>query len=221
MPNQTFFNLSEEKRQKITELAIAEFAAADYNSASITNIVKQARIAKGSFYQYFEDKNDLYLYIIDLASQQRIAFIQAARQQPLSKLEPKDFFEELRWMFTTSTQFIVKHPQFNQIIHRAYYGDSPVKEVALKRVLAAYRQPIHTLVSKGIANGDLRSDLDPDFATFIVLTAANSLRYFIPEKLGLDTRQLAENETVAIDMQAAEKIFDQLISMFKHGMSSI
>ena len=220
MPNQTFFFLSEIIRQRITVLARAEFAAADYNNASITHIVKQAKIAKGSFYQYFEDKEDLYLYIIDLASQQRISLIQSAHAQLAADLKPKDFFAELRWMLTTSTMFVMQYPQLNQIIHRAYYGDSPVKEAALEIVLAAYKQSIRTLIEKGVANGDLRADLDLDLAVFIILTASNSLRYFIPEKLGLDTRQLAENEGVNIDIAAVDQIFDQLILVFKHGISS-
>ncbi|MEL7142214.1 MAG: TetR/AcrR family transcriptional regulator [Cyanobacteria bacterium J06643_4] len=78
MPKPAFFNLSEKKRQKITDLAIAEFASADYDNASISNIVKQAKSAKGSFYQYFEDKKGLYLYLVDSASVQRIEFIEAA-----------------------------------------------------------------------------------------------------------------------------------------------
>ncbi len=51
MPNQTFFNLPEKKQATIIDLAIAEFANNDYKNASITKIVKQAKIAKGSFYQ--------------------------------------------------------------------------------------------------------------------------------------------------------------------------
>ena len=220
MPKPTFFNLSEKKRQKITDLAITEFAAADYDNASITNIVKQAKIAKGSFYQYFEDKTDLYLYLIDLASQQRISFIQSAQAQLKAKSKSKNFFEELREMFVISTQFNAQHPQLNQIINRVNYGESPVKETALERVLAASKQPVHDLVDKGVKSGDLRSDLDPDLATFVILTASNSLRHFIPEKLGLDTGQIAEGETADIDMQAVERIFDQLILIFERGMGS-
>ena len=78
MPNPTFFNLPDAKRQGIVDCAIAEFAANDYDSASISNIVKQAKIAKGSFYQYFEDKKDLYLYLVDLATQQRIALLKTS-----------------------------------------------------------------------------------------------------------------------------------------------
>lgn len=79
MPNQTFFNLPDKKRQTIADLAIAEFANNDYQNASITKIVKQAKIAKGSFYQYFEDKKELYLYLVDLASKKKLAFLQQAK----------------------------------------------------------------------------------------------------------------------------------------------
>ena len=129
MPSQTFLNLPEKKRERITQLAIAEFAAADYDKASITNIVKQAKIAKGSFYQYFEDKKDLYLHLVDSATQERMAFIEMARVD-----EPtKDFFETLRWLFKVSTQFSFEHPLLNQIINRAAYGDCPFRDDVLER----------------------------------------------------------------------------------------
>ena len=218
MPKQTFFNLTDKKRQRITKLAIAEFASADYDNASISNIVKQAKIAKGSFYQYFEDKKDLYLYLIDSASQQRMAFIQESRETIKPKRRKRNFFQELRWLFGVSTQFSMQHPQLNQIINRAAYRDSPVKEEALRHIQIAAKQPIYDLVEKGIANGDLRSELDPDLATFVILTASDSLRYFIPEKLNLDTHELAENADVEIDMQAVERIFDELILVFERGL---
>lgn len=67
MPKQTFFNLPDGKREKIIDCAIDEFAERGYEGASISRMVARAGIAKGSFYQYFEDKEDLYGYIIDYA----------------------------------------------------------------------------------------------------------------------------------------------------------
>jgi AcrR family transcriptional regulator len=75
MPKTTFFNLPEEKRRLILDLAIEEFAERDYKSASISNIVARAGIAKGSLYQYFEDKHDLYLYLIELAGEEKKVFL--------------------------------------------------------------------------------------------------------------------------------------------------
>lgn len=216
MPNQTFFNLPDKKRQRITDLAIAEFAAADYENASITNIVKQAKIAKGSFYQYFEDKKDLYLYLVDSASEQRMHYIKEAEQSKKSS----DFFETLRWLFRVSSQFSLEHPLLNQIINRAAYGDSPLREEVLEQAKKRSSQYVRDLVEKGIANGDLVPDLDPDLAVFIIMTTGDSLRYFIPEKLEMDTRKLAEQSEIDIDMQAVERIFDDLIRVYRRGMSS-
>lgn len=217
MPKPTFFNLSEQKRQNITKLAIAEFASANYDNASISNIVKQARIAKGSFYQYFEDKKDLYLYLVDSASAQRIEFAEAARKADKSK-QKRDFFRELRWRFNIVTQFSLQHPQLTQIINRATYSDSPVKKDVLQRLQAAYKKPIHDLVKRGIANGDLRADLDPDLATFMILTAVTNLRYFIPEKLEIDTEALTESVETVLDIRDVERIYDGLIQVLERGM---
>ena len=59
LPNATFFNLSYDKKNMIISSAIEEFSKADYNTASINQICKKSSIAKGSFYQYFQDKLDL------------------------------------------------------------------------------------------------------------------------------------------------------------------
>lgn len=64
MPSQTFFNLSEEKQNKILEASIIEFSRVPYDKASINQIIKHADISRGSFYMYFDDKDDLAVYII-------------------------------------------------------------------------------------------------------------------------------------------------------------
>ena len=65
MPKETFINLPEAKKDKITNAILKEFARESFNKASISNIIKEAEIPRGSFYQYFEDKEDAIRYIID------------------------------------------------------------------------------------------------------------------------------------------------------------
>ncbi|MFL2098352.1 TetR/AcrR family transcriptional regulator [Marinilactibacillus psychrotolerans] len=64
MPTQTFFNLPEQKKQRLIAGAMKEFTERSLNEASISNIIKNAEISRGSFYQYFEDKKDLYFFLI-------------------------------------------------------------------------------------------------------------------------------------------------------------
>ena len=65
MPKETFFNLDEDKRNKIIEAAKVEFTANPLRKSRVSNIIKKASIPRGSFYQYFDDLDDLYYFVID------------------------------------------------------------------------------------------------------------------------------------------------------------
>ena len=64
MPKETFLKLSQEKQQKVIHSAKKEFARVPIQEVSIKNIVEDAEIARGSFYQYFESKEDVLNYIL-------------------------------------------------------------------------------------------------------------------------------------------------------------
>lgn len=61
---ESFNKISEEKRQKILNVAIAEFSEHGFSSANINNIAKKAGISVGSVYKYFENKEHLFLTVI-------------------------------------------------------------------------------------------------------------------------------------------------------------
>ncbi|MTI71970.1 MAG: TetR/AcrR family transcriptional regulator [Firmicutes bacterium] len=65
MPTKTYYNLPKEKQVKIFDAAFKEFSRVSFNRAKISNIIKKAGIPRGSFYQYFKDKKDLYFYVIE------------------------------------------------------------------------------------------------------------------------------------------------------------
>ncbi len=65
MPTKTFFGLPKEKQDRLLMAARKEFSRVPIYESSIANIVKYAEIPRGSFYQYFEDKEDLFFYYVD------------------------------------------------------------------------------------------------------------------------------------------------------------
>ena len=65
MPKATFFNLPTEKQDHLMECALKEFSRVPLYEASVSNIVKAANIPRGSFYQYFEDKEDIFYYLLE------------------------------------------------------------------------------------------------------------------------------------------------------------
>ena len=58
MPTNTFLNLPIEKKKKIMNAAKSEFVEYSFYDASINRIIKNAGISRGSFYMYFENKEE-------------------------------------------------------------------------------------------------------------------------------------------------------------------
>lgn len=63
MASERFLKLDKEKRERILSAAREEFSSVPYEDASINKIIKNAGISRGSFYTYFDDKEDLLSYI--------------------------------------------------------------------------------------------------------------------------------------------------------------
>lgn len=64
MPTSTFFRLPEEKRRRLLDATWEEITRVSLADVSINQIIHGAAISRGSFYQYFADKDDLLAYLI-------------------------------------------------------------------------------------------------------------------------------------------------------------
>lgn len=64
MPTKAFYNLNETKKDSIINAATEEFKKYTYDQISINRIIQSIDLPRGSFYLYFKDKEDLYLYVI-------------------------------------------------------------------------------------------------------------------------------------------------------------
>ncbi|WP_373894262.1 TetR/AcrR family transcriptional regulator [Virgibacillus natechei] len=99
MPKQTFYKLPEDKRQTLIHAAEREFSRVPLSEALISNIVKLAEIPRGSFYQYFEDKDDAFFYLLnDQAEKRRAIFIH------LLKKYDGDIFDAMCEIFRVTLQ---------------------------------------------------------------------------------------------------------------------
>ncbi len=66
MENNTFSNLDKNKQNRIIEAGIEEFSQYGFAESSTNRIVKNAGISKGSLFKYFANKEEYYLFIVDL-----------------------------------------------------------------------------------------------------------------------------------------------------------
>jgi AcrR family transcriptional regulator len=116
MPTPTFEKLSTEKKEIILQNASKLFAFNQYHQASLDILAKQIGIAKGSLYQYFENKKDLYFYLI--------SYIQKEKQNYIGnqlKEIPSDFFEMLYKISKITYQYEKENPIYRQVLFNAQY----------------------------------------------------------------------------------------------------
>ena len=78
MPSSTFFRLPQEKRERLLCAATEEFARTAFAEASINRIVQSASIPRGSFYQYFEGKEDLFFFLLESMKESYIHTLERA-----------------------------------------------------------------------------------------------------------------------------------------------
>ena len=98
MPTRTFLNLPKEKRIRILRAAKKEFSRVPLEKAVIANIVKEAQIPRGSFYQYFENVEDLFIYLIHY-----MYGIDRKKFQRYLRETDNDVYEALKMKFSDTT----------------------------------------------------------------------------------------------------------------------
>jgi AcrR family transcriptional regulator len=215
MPKQTFFNLSETKRNAFVEAALEEFAGYDYQNASISQIVAKLGIAKGSFYQYFEDKRDLYLYLIELASQERIKFVKS--------VVPPDpqigFFAYTEWLLEIGVRFTFEYPRLNQIIYRAMFGEGPFRDEMLQRMKESALDYIRQIIIQGIAAGEINPDLDLEMVAYLLNLITNDFGNFLVKKLEVDPQRLIAGDYSQLDMEAMRGVFTKAVEFMWYGIA--
>ena len=213
MPHQTFFNLPEEKRQQILQVAIDEFAENDYDNVSISRIVARAAIAKGSFYQYFADKEDLYGHVLSLLAKAKSDFMSLDRPDP----NHIGIFAYLRWMAEVGVAFQMAYPQFSKIAVRAAnvnFFPRPFNASIREQTIAFYRR----LVEVGQAQGDIDASIDPAVAAVIFDGALTSIGNYILDKFASGEIPLKLEGDDMFNMPEITKLFTAAVDLLEYGM---
>jgi len=165
LPNKTFRNLPKDKQDRITEAAVLEFGEKGYSGASINMLVERLGIAKGSIFQYFGDKNGLFLFIFNKTTELVKNRLRTIRDDT----EDVEFFSRLEKTLREGINFLQDHP----LIYRLYLGVLFDSKIPFRdSILFSLRQYsygyLRTLLSEAKAKGELRNNLDIDKTCFIL-----------------------------------------------------
>lgn len=103
MPTKTFHNLPADKKKKLIEASLEEFSRVSFNEASINVIINKAGISRGSFYMYFEDKEDLFRFLLENHKEAITDIFRTSFKQ-----ENGDIFLSFKVILTTLIDYLEK-----------------------------------------------------------------------------------------------------------------
>jgi AcrR family transcriptional regulator len=175
MPKQTFLNLPREKRETIMNAAVEEFAEYGLENASTNRIVKNSGIAKGSFYQYFEDKQDVFIHLLDVIEQQEMEFFKD-RHPPSTNL---DTFHYFRWMLKTGMEFGLSHPRMVQAAWRVLLGEGLYYGKSFDQYRQKTKQVLTTMIKAAIERGEVDPSVDVELAVMVMETWSNAITTYV------------------------------------------
>ena len=156
MPTSTYFNLPDDKRERIFNAAVNEFARRNVQAASLSNIVAEAGIPRGSMYQYFQDKEDIYVYVLETLRGRRAEYVKPAFE--LYKKEPfMVFFEEF---FTRDSEYLLNHPLHLEIGKHCYGHAYGVSHKLIQKIKNRYKEIFLIGIDYDRERGYIRPDVD-------------------------------------------------------------
>ena len=166
MPKKTFYNLNEEKRQGIFKADVREFATRKFSEASLNQIVKAAKIPWGSFYQYFDDKEDLYLYVIEEISKYKW---DALKQVGVEDVDG-DFFDTIKEKIMALIQLGKYNPDYAQIAIFQEMDDSEFIRKLRGDSTKHWKQIIERDKKRGVIKPEIDADVMIDmFYNFVLM----------------------------------------------------
>jgi AcrR family transcriptional regulator len=177
MPKPTWDNLDERRRERVLHAAMAEFGQHGYSGGSLNVIAREAGVAKGSLFQYFDDKLDFFAHVAEQAS----VTIYAAMAPHLTPApEGRSFADHLGDLVVIWMDYMAAHPLERGVTAATTMELDP-------EIRRAVREPVHRLYAQGLrpllASAGDGLDIDALLSLLVLLLPHLALAPFEP---GLD-----------------------------------
>lgn len=200
MPLTTFLNLPEERKKEITRVCFEEFAHNDYESASLGRIIKRLGVAKGSFYRYFENKQDLYVYLAKTGKGIIFSLIDKYFRDP-----NKPFFEVWPEYFMELIQSEEKYPQYLHFLARI--PDSK-KQLLVEDKHKSVREMRLDFIGELLAfhqkTGEIRTDVDIELLSAVFSHLQRGFREYLARKYKMVSSEDTSNINPLLELPAEE-----------------
>lgn len=196
----------EANRKAILEAAHRCFFELGYDGVTIRDVIRATHLASGTFYNYFPDKESLFLALIEERMGVLTERISAVRRAA------RTLEAFLHGAYTTAFEEICAHPDFyammfrNEPIIRGLYSDN-VMGLSMK----ALRDDLGDAVKRG-----LLPEMNVNYLTAIFFGAGYELARMLSEQKGASPTEAAAFAT-RLFLGGVQQAGEKTISLIKRG----
>ncbi len=173
--------------------------------------MEKCQIAKGSFYQYFDDKKDLFFYLIKRVNEKKLEALSPVFQNP----EKYDFFTLIRKLFVSGLKFAEDNPEINLMGDWLFKNKGhPIYNEIVGTGLQNAQNVYTKLLESAVSRKEIRDDIDMGFVSYIISSMnVSMMEYYFqgPNGERNDIRKVDENMIGTVDL---------LIDFIKYGIGT-
>lgn len=151
-----------EKYQAIIDAAVRVIAKQGYHSAQVSRIAKEAKVADGTIYLYFENKDDI---LISLFNEKMGQFIETCRGRIE---EATSIDQKLRVLVHAHLSQLSQDPEMAIVTQIELRQSNPEISQGIGVVLKQYFNLIDDVIKAGIQDGAFRADVDVRMARMMI-----------------------------------------------------
>jgi len=198
---QLFESIDVEKRQRIINAALDEFASKGYRQATTDNIVTKAEISKGALFKYFGSKEALVLYLCDYVYE-----ILYSAYFDDDQRDSNDFFELYSHSIKKKFEILFQYPSIYDFFKSLYSeGTDATREWLQKK--RKYAKELQADVSEEYDRSKFKDDLDINKAVSVVRHTFDCLANELIDKL--------RTNADSVDIATVRQECDSYLAFFK------
>lgn len=166
MPTATWERLDPARRERITTAAMAEFGRHGYSAGSLNIVAREADVAKGSLFQYFEGKLDLFQHVAETAARR----VRDALEPWLGTVpEGSAYYDFFCGGVAAWIDFFATHPLERGVVAATHLEIDPQVRTAVHApARRMYTADVTALAQQAVQRGDFRADARPDLFASLV-----------------------------------------------------
>ncbi|MBE0339605.1 TetR/AcrR family transcriptional regulator [Paenibacillus sp. 23TSA30-6] len=177
MPKNTFFRLDEARREEISNSAMHLFVDNLYEDITMKMVLDSLSMHPGTFYRYFEDKDDLYCLLIRNVTQKRAAYFNNSNEDSLFRFFLTGLFGNVNGIVTEPLNEL----EIKLTETFLYIPENILLKIYLNVLKGESFPLIKDILRRMRVDGYLRPDIDDDLISFMFESMQFNLVMFFRE----------------------------------------